>query len=451
LSPDRPGSPPSPAASRAAEATAVPSPAGGKYPVYVLGVLLLAYILNFVDRQMLALAAVDVRDELGLSNTEMGILLGPVFVLFYTIAGVPLARLADATSRTAVLGLGLTLWSAMTAACGAAGSFLQLSLARFGVGIGEATGTPTSHSLISDYFPPERRSTALGVYGWGIFVGTGFGFIVGGMLLESWGWRSAFYLAGLAGLPVALLIFLTVREPTAGVSEGQADTGEGVSLVGTLRTLAGIPSFRTLMIAASCQAFLGYTILSWGVTFLREAFDLSGAEAGLRFGLFASIAGAIGVTLGGTLADRLTARDPRGPMTMSAISSAAALPFGLAFAWAGDVDFSMWAFAPFYLLNSMYVSSLWTVVQNLVRPRMRATASATQLGILNIAGLGFGPLMAGIVIDVLEPSWGGDALRVAFTIAAVVGASAAFFFLRCARTLRADLARVAAEAAQRGG
>ena len=423
---------------------------GSGYPAYVLAVLLITYILNFVDRQLLALAAVDVRDELGLSNTQMGILLGPVFVLFYTLAGVPLARLADATSRKTVLALGLTLWSAMTAACGAAGNFLQLSLARFGVGIGEATGTPTSHSLISDYFPPERRSTALAIYGWGIFVGTGFGFILGGMALQAWGWRSAFYIAGLAGLPVALLIFTTVREPPAGISEGQTDTGEGVSLMGVLRTLAATPSFRTLMAAAACQAFLGYTILSWGVTFLREAFDLSGAEAGLRFGLFAAIAGAIGVTVGGSLADRLAARDVRGYMTMSAITSAAALPFGLVFAWAGNVDLAMWAFAPFYLLNNMYISSLWTVVQNLVRPSMRSTAAATQLAILNIAGLGFGPLMAGIVSDVLQPSLGNDALRVAFSIATVVGAFAAVFFLLCARTLRADLARVSEEAAQRG-
>ena len=425
------------------------TPPSGAYPTYVLLVLLLAYILNFVDRQLLALAALDVRDELGLSNTEMGILLGPVFVLFYTLAGVPLARLSDATSRKTVLAVGLTLWSAMTVACGAAGNFLQLCLARFGVGIGEATGTPASHSLISDYFPPERRSTALAIYSWGIFVGTGFGFILGGMALQAWGWRSAFYIAGLAGLPVALLVFLTIREPSAGASEGQTDSGEGLSLGLVLRTLARTPSFRTLMAAAACQAFLGATILAWGVTFLRVTFDLSGAEAGFRFGLFASIAGAIGVTLGGTLADHLAARDVRGYMKMSAITSVAALPFGLAFAWANTVDVSMWCFGLFFLLNNMYLSSLWTVVQNLVRPRMRATASATQLAILNIAGMGFGPLMAGIVSDVLEPSLGDNALRVAFSIAGVVGASAAFFFLRCARTLREDLARVSEEAAQR--
>ena len=437
-----------------ARATTTASPAlrpGGTYPVYVLAVLLLAYILNFVDRQLLALAALDVRNELGLSNTEMGILLGPVFVLFYTLAGVPLARLSDATSRRTVLALGLMLWSAMTVACGAAGNFLQLCLARFGVGVGEATGTPASHSLISDYFPPERRSTALAIYSWGVFVGTGFGFILGGMALQAWGWRSAFYIAGLAGLPLALLIFLTVREPPAGISEGLADSGEGLSLGLVLRTLAATPSFRTLAAAAACQAFLGSTILAWGVTFLREAFDLSGAEAGFRFGLFASISGAIGVTLGGTLADRLAARDVRDYMKMSAITSVAALPFGLAFAWAGNLDFSMWAFAIFFVLNNMYLSSLWTVAQNLVRPRMRATSSATLLAILNLAGTGFGPLMGGIVSDVLEPSLGENALRMAFSIAGVVGASAAFFFLRCARTLRADLARVSEEAVQRSG
>ncbi len=409
------------------------------YSVYVLIVLLIIYILNFVDRQILALAAVDVRRELELSNTQMGLLLGPLFVLFYTLAGVPIARLADATSRRSVLAVGLTLWSLMTAACGAAGNFVTLALARFGMGIGEAAGTPPSHSLISDYFSPGRRATALAVYGLGIFAGAGFGFVLGGIILEAWGWRSAFYAAGLAGLPVALLLMLTVREPPAGVSEQSEDSGEGISMMLVLRRLAHTASFRTLMAAAACQAFLGYTVLSWGVTFLRESFGIGGAEAGLRFGIFTALSGAVGVTLGGALADRLARRSPRGYMTLSAWSSALALPFALGFAWSRDLDLAMWSFAVFYLLNNMYVSSLWTTVQNLVRPRMRATASALQLAILNIAGLGVGPLAAGIALDLLEPRIGKDAWRVTFTFAALIGVCAVFFFLRCGRTLARDM------------
>ena len=411
------------------------------YSWYVLAVLLAAYILNFVDRQVLALVAEDVKAEMGLTDAQLGWLLGPAFVLFYTIAGIPLARLADVTSRTRVVAVGLAAWSVMTAVCGAAQNFGQLLVARFGVGIGEAAGTPPSHSLISDYFPPEKRATALGIYGWGIFVGTGFGFALGGILLEAFDWRSAFYIAGFVGIPVAILLALTVREPPPGASEGIVEE-ESPPFSRVLRTLFARPSFPLLMAAAACQAFLGYTVLSWGATYLRRVFELSGRDAGISFGLAAALAGAVGVTLGGVLADRLAQRDPRWYAWISAASSLVCLPFALAFAWAGSATMAIAWFAPFYLLNNLYVSSLWTLVQNLVSPRMRATAAATQLGILNLVGLGAGPVVAGYVSQVLEPDYGADGLRVALAIAAVVGSIATIFFALAARSLPADLARV---------
>ena len=410
------------------------------YSAFVLGVLLLAYILNFVDRQVFALVMDDMKAELGFTDTQLGLLAGLAFASFYTIAGFPLARLADTWSRKGVIAISLTVWSAMTAVSGGAGSLFQMAIARFGVATGEAGGTPPSHSLISDYFPPERRATALSIYGWGIFVGTGFGFVFGGMIVEAFDWRTAFYAAGALGIPVALLLLL-VREPPPGASEG-ATRDDPPSLREVLRTLTRTPSFRTLMVAAACQAFLGYTVLTWGIPYLRRVFELSPAEAGFQFGVSAAIFGAIGITIGGVLADRLASRDGRWYGWLSAISSFAALPFALAFAWADEPRAAIGAFSIFYLLNNVYVSSLWTLVQNLVPPRMRATAAATQLAILNIVGLGGGPLMAGYVSDVLEPSRGADGLRVALSIAAVVGAAAAIFFMLCARTLRDDLARV---------
>ena len=424
-----------------AESPETPFAPSGRYAAYVLGILLVAYILNFVDRQVLALVAEDVKADMGLTDSQLGWLLGPAFVLFYTLAGIPLARLADRTSRTKVLTVGLALWSGMTALCGAAGSFTQLLLARFGVGVGEAAGTPPSHSLISDYFPPEQRATALGIYGWGIFVGTGFGFVLGGILLEAFSWRTAFYVAGLIGLPVAILLGLTVREPPPGASDGVVEM-ETPTVGEVLRTLFARPSFPMLMVAAACQAFLGYTILSWGATYLRRVFELSGREAGIQFGIAAAISGAVGVGLGGVLADRLARRDVRWYAWLSALSSISALPFARGFAWAPTATIAIAAFVPFYALNNLYVSSLWTLVQNLVSPRMRATAAATQLGILNVVGLGVGPLVAGYVSEVLEPSYGADGLRVALAIAAAIGAAAALPFLVMGRTLRADLQRV---------
>lgn len=425
---------------RSAEPDATPFQPSPRYSAWVLGILLVAYILNFVDRQVLALVAEDVKADMGLTDAQLGWLLGPAFVLFYTIAGIPLARLADTTSRKSVVAVGLALWSGMTAVSGAAANFTQLLLARFGVGIGEAAGTPPSHSLISDYFPPERRATALGIYGWGIFFGTGFGFALGGILLEAFDWRTTFYVAGLAGLPVALVLALTVKEPPAGISDGAVEA-ETPSIREVLRTLFARPSFPTLMVAAACQAFLGYTVLSWGATYLRRVLELSGRDAGIQFGLAAAISGAIGVTIGGVLADRLSRRDARWYAWLGAISSVAALPFALGFALAGSAPMAIALFCPFYLLNNIYVSSLWTLVQNLVSPRMRSMAAATQLAVLNIVGLGAGPLVAGYTSDVLEPTYGAAGLRYALVIAAIVGSLAAIPFLLCARTLRADLER----------
>ena len=415
---------------------------GSPYAWYVLGVLLLAYILNFVDRQVLALVAQDVKEEMGLSDTQLGLLLGPAFVAFYTLAGIPIARLADRVSRRNVIAIGLAVWSLMTVACGMAGSYLQLLLARFGVGAGEAAGTPPSHSMISDYFPPERRATALSIYAIGVFFGTGFGFLGGGLILEWFDWRTAFLAAGLAGLPVSLLMFLTVREPARGASEAHADA-ETPSLGEVVRTLASRRSFRWLMVAAACQAILGYAVLSWGVTYLRRVFDMSGAEAGFSFGLIAAICGAIGTSIGGYMSDRLAERDRRWYAWLAAIVSIAAFPFAVGFVLGETAAWALAAFAPFYVLNNAYVGPLWSLAQSLVRPRMRATASATQLAILNLAGLGIGPALIGSVNDLLTPSYGEEAIRYSLLVTAVVGACATIFFLLCARHLREDLDQAA--------
>ena len=409
------------------------------YQGWVLFVLLLVYILNFIDRQVLSLVFDDVKADLALSDTQLG-LLTAAFAVFYTAAGIPIARLADVTSRRGILAASLGVWSLLTAATGMAANFWQMAVARFGVAIGEAGGTPPSHALISDYFPPERRSTALSVYGWGIFIGTAGGFIGGGLVAEAFDWRTAFYVAGALGLPLVLLM-LTVKEPPVGASEGGAAEA-APPVMDVLAQLARSRSFVLLMCAAMCQAFLGYTVLTWGVSFLRRLFEMSVSEAGFAFGALAGVSGVLGITVGGVLADRFSRRDPRWYGWISAASSFSAFPFALAFAWAGGQTFALAAFAVFYFLNNLYVSILWTLVQNLVRPRNRATASATQMSILNIAGMGIGPLVAGLVSDVLEPSLGHDALRVAMTLAAVVGALAGVFFLWMNRSLNGDLARV---------
>ena len=404
----------------------------------VLLVLTLAYVLNFVDRQVLAIVALDVKKELGLSDTQLGWLLGPAFAVCFTLSGFVLARIADVTSRRTVLAFGVAAWSVLTAACGLARGYAALALLRFGVGIGEAAGTPPSHSLIADYFPPERRARAFSVYGLGIYFGTAFGFAGGGLVAQYFDWRAAFLAAGLAGLPLALWIALGVREPERGARV------DAPPLRAVLPAIFATPTFRWLMVAAACQAFVGYAVLSWGAPFLRRVFGLSAGQAGVAFGGIAGIAGALGALAGGALVDRLAQRDVRWYAWLSAAVSLAAFPACATFVLARDVALSLAAFAVFYLVNNAYLGTLWALVQGLVAPRLRATASATQLAITNLVGYGAGPLLVGWLNDALAPRFGDESIRVSLLVCACVGAASALFFWRCARSVREDLAAASA-------
>jgi MFS family permease len=208
------------------------------YSYYVLGVLFTVYVFNFIDRQVLAILLQPIKHDLQASDTEMGLLVGFAFVVFYTFAGIPIARWADRTSRRTVIALGLAVWSAMTAASGLARSFAQLALARVGVGIGEAAGSPPAHSLLSDYFPPERRATALSIYATGVYVGAMIAFMAGGYIREHFGWRLVFLLVGLPGIPLALLVRMTVRELPRGFSEGVPANSEMVGIGDVIRFLS---------------------------------------------------------------------------------------------------------------------------------------------------------------------------------------------------------------------
>jgi predicted MFS family arabinose efflux permease len=414
-----------------------PTPSASLHPYYLLAVLLACHILNFVDRNILAIVAGDIKREMGLSDTELGILLGPAFATFFSLAGIPIARLADLTSRRNVIAVGLVLWSLMTAASGGAKTFLHLALARFGVSVGEAACTPASHSLISDVFAPERRATALAVYGIGIYFGMMFGFAGGGWVLDHFDWRTAFFLGGALGVPLALLLVTTVKEPPrAAVAAG---TAVAPPLRDVIAVLFGKRAFRYLMAAACCQALLGYAVISWGAQFLIRVHEMTATEVGAAFGGVGGIAGALGITIGGHVADRIAARDVRWYAWSAAIESLVAFPFALAFLLADSPFVALAAFAPFYFLNNMYVGSLWSLTQGLVTPRMRAVAAATQLAVLNFAGLFVGPLFVGALNDALEPQFGTFAIRYSLIGMAAIGASAAIFFHACAKTLKQDL------------
>ena len=411
------------------------------YSLWVLALLSLAYVLNFVDRQVLAIVAVDVKRELALSDFELSLLLGPAFVICFTLSGFVLSHLADTRSRKWVLSAGLTLWSGLTAACGAATSFLQLALLRFGVGIGEAAGAPPSQSMLSDTFPPTQRARALSVFGLGIYVGTLLGFAGGGVIAHWFDWRTAFLVAGCSGIPLALAIAFTVREP----ARHARAAAHGAPVAEMWRLLVRQRTYRRLMAAAACQAFIGFAALTWSAILLQRVFGMNKAAAGISFGSIAGIAGGAGSLLGGALADRLAARDPRWYAWLSAGVSLAAAPFFAAFAQAPSAALALGCFGVFYFLNNIYVPSLWTLVQTLVPARLRATSSATQLAITNLFGYAVSAPVIGALNDWLAPSLGDAALRWTLLLPAAVGALAGPLFYRCAASVREDLAAVSAE------
>ena len=415
------------------------------YSLWVLALLTAAYIVNFLDRQLLAIVARDVKAELGLSDTQLAILLGPAFVLCFTLASFVLARFADRGSRKWVLTIGLTAWSLFTAGCGVATTFAQLACMRFAVGIGEAAGAPPSQSMIADYFPPERRVRAMSVFGLGIYFGTALGAAVGGLIADRFDWRTAFVAAGLLGLPLAFAIGWSVREPARTVAE--LDVPES-ALVARVGAVLARPTYRWLMAAAACQSFIGYAALSWSALYLQRVFGMSLSESGVSFGLLAGTTGALGSFTGGILGDRYGARDPRFYGRISGTACLAAAPFFALFALAPNATVALAAFGVFYFLNNVYLPVLWTLVQGLVHPRLRATSAATQFAVTNLFGYGVGSISIGMLNNALAPRHGDEAIRYSLLIAAGVGALSGPCLLAISRSIRADLAAV--EAGLRG-
>ena len=418
------------------------------YSRYVLGVLFVVYVFNFIDRQVLSILLPSIKADLDVSDTYMGFLTGPAFVLFYTFAGIPIARLADRTSRRSVIALGLVVWTAMTTASGLVRNFWQLAAARVGVGIGEAAGSPPAHSLISDYFPPERRATALSIYGAGVYLGVAAAFLGGGYVGHHFGWRTVYLVIGLAGFPLAALVRFTIRELPRGYSDRGAAAGgdQAISLRQALRRLARNRSFVLVMSATAVMSLSGYGVLTWGATFLMRVHKMGMVEVGVWLGLAIGITGGLGAYLGGSLADRMGRRDARWYVWLPALELLAAVPFVVGFVLFESRTAALLSFIPFHLLATMYLGPMLSTIQNLVVPRMRATASAVNLFVVNLVGLGVGPLLMGYLNDQLASEYGDEAIRWSMLAVGLVGGFSSIVFYAAGRNLRQDL-----EAAREGG
>jgi len=419
------------------------------YSNYVLGLLFVVYVFNFIDRQVLSILLPSIKADLEVSDTYMGFLTGPAFVLFYTFAGIPIARFADRTSRRSVIALGLMVWTAMTAASGLARSFWQLAAARVGVGIGEAAGSPPAHSLLSDYFPLERRATALSIYGAGVYLGVAAAYLGGGYIGHHFGWRTVYLVIGLAGFPLAALVRFSIRELPRGYSDAGATPGrdEAVPFLRAMRDLARNRSFVLVVLATSVMSLSGYGVLTWGATFLMRVHGMGMVEVGVWLGLAIGITGGLGAYLGGRWADAMGRRDPRWYVWLPALELAAAVPFVVGFVLLESRIAALLFFIPFHFLASSYLGPMLSTIQNLVVPRMRATASAVNLFVVNLVGLGVGPLLMGYLNDQLAGDYGQEAIRWSMLCVGIVGGGSSILFYAAGRNLREDLdaARQAAD------
>ena len=412
-----------------------------RYRYFVLAVLTLVYSLNFIDRQLLVILQEQIKAELVLSDTQLGLLSGFAFALFYVSCGIPIARWADRGKRRSIIALALTVWSLMTAVSGLAQNYLQLLLARIGVGVGEAGGSPPAHSMISDIFRKEERATALSIYSIGIYIGILFGFALGGWIADSFGWRTAFFVVGLPGVAVALFLRLTVREPVRGWSEGREnDNAEAPPLKAVLGFLWSRRTFRNLALAGSLQALVIYAIGNWLPSYFLRNFDIGLTELGIWMALTSGFGGGAGSFFGGWMTDRLGVRDSRWYVWGPAILMLGIAPVLLVILTTQTLTLALVLTGLFHFLSASYLGPALAVSHGLVGLRMRALTSAIFFFFINLIGLGLGPLIVGSLSDSFAAGDVANPLAIAMLL---TGCTASLWggmhYLLAARSIQADL------------
>jgi predicted MFS family arabinose efflux permease len=409
-----------------------------RYRTVVLAVLILAYTFNFLDRQILGILAGSIEKDLGLTDGQLGLMGGLAFALFYTLLGIPIAMLADRGNRTAIITVALVVWSAMTAACGLAQNFWQLFLARLGVGVGEAGGVAPSYSLVSDYFPPHQRARALGVYSFGVPIGSALGIVFGGVIASLVDWRMAFIVVGLAGVVLAPRFKSVVREPVRGRHDAAGHSSAPASIGEVVRVLLSKPSFWGLSFGASAASMMGYGLFFWLPSFLVRSYGLSLLDASLYFGAILLVGGIAGIWLGGSLADRFGAARRRVYAIIPAVAFLATIPFYVAVMVSDSLALSFVLLLVPTALGLVWLGPVLSSIAHVVPPNMRATASAVFLFVNNLIGIGLGTVALGALSDALSARFGADSLRYAILAGTVFYLVAAALFLLSARRLERD-------------
>ena len=415
-----------------------------KYRHYVLGLLTLVYIVNFLDRQIVIILIEPIKEDLGLTDSQLGFLSGTIFALFYTVLGVPIARFADQTVRRNIVAGSLAFWSLMTTLSGFATGFMHLILARIGLGVGQAGCTPPIHSLLADYFPIESRTNAISIYSMGPPLGILVAFVLGGWVAENWGWRMAFIVAGVPGLLLALLVYFTVREPERESASAAQDASASNSLIDVLKYLWSLPAWRHLMFGAALVGLAVYgTLGTWMPSILRRTFDMDTTEIGIILGLNGGFTGAIGLLAGGLLTTYLMKRDPKWLLLTPAITLAVSVFFYVGVLATENFTVMISMMIIFSLISGSIGGPQFSAAQTLSPASMRAVSSSILLAAVNLIGIGIGPLAVGALSDFLAPQFGDASLRIALLCTAPLFFWAAFHFYLASKWVEDNMGRVA--------
>ncbi|HEY5759025.1 MAG TPA: MFS transporter [Steroidobacter sp.] len=387
-----------------------------RYAWSVLALLCFVYVLNFLDRQLLSILAKPIQDDMGISDGQLGRISGLYFALFYCILGIPVAWLADRSNRVRVLTFACAVWSAATVACGMAQNYSQLAAARMSVGIGEAGGVPPSYSIISDYFPADRRGTALGLFNLGPPIGQALGVAFGAKIAAVYDWRLAFVVVGVVGLVAAVAVWGTIREPKRGATDAPAvvTADETVNFWSTLRMFATRPTLTLVSLAAGATQFVTYATMGFTTLFLMREKAMTLDEIALWYALVLGVGVSAGIFLSGRLIDRFGQRSPQVYGVLPGLALAIAVPFFIGFVYTPTWPLALAFLAVPTFLNYFYLTPAVTLVQNAVSARQRTLAGAVLLLIMNLIGLGLGPTWVGGVSDWLRPTHPENSLQLAF-------------------------------------
>ena len=415
---------------------------------YTLLMLVLVFTSSHVDRQIMGILGQPIKESLLISDTQLGLLTGIMFAVFYATLGMPMAMWADRNNRRNLISFSVFLWSLMTAMCALATNFVQLLLLRIGVGVGEAGSNPPSHSIIADLYPPEKRSTAMAIFGTGINWGILIGFLVGGWINEWYGWQAAFVIVGLPGILLALLVRFTVVEPSRGHSEALQQEVAAPGFWEVVGFIWRNSVLRHIVVAGALVSFAGYASVIWIPIYLVRIHDMGTGEVGSYLALLIGVGGAIGIYLGGRIADFMAAR--RGQQWLPwvvAISSLITLPLLFIAFMATTPMMAIAAYALPAMLGTLYVAPGFALIQNSTPLEMRSVAAAINLFVTNIIGLGLGPFTVGFFSDVFSQTYGEDGLRWGLATTIVILIWGVIHYWRCGVMIKRQSAATLALAA----